>query len=474
MPSLFILVPLLLIVILNLPMKRLRGNIALFTALVLCIVQSLLSLIYLLFKSVHFDPVVPFFTFALSIDRLTLILLCTIGIVSFASLLVAHSTIVNPRQKFIFINLLLIALIGMNTIVLVTDLFSLYVFIEITAVASFVLIAIDKDLHAIEGTFKYLMLSSVATVFMLSSIAFFILVAGGTSFSDVHNSFSGTSDNPFTKIAAGLFLCGLLIKSGLVPFHGWLPDAYSAAPGPVSVLLAGIVTKITGIYTLLRLSTSVFVLNESMQNMLMFIGALSIVLAALAAVTQSDFKRMLAYSSISQVGYIALALGCATPLALAGAVFHFFNHAIAKSLLFVNAASLEKRFATTDMNKLRSFGAKPLVTSVTSLIGFLSAAGMPPLAGFWSKLIIVIALFSAGKTIYASVALLATILTLTYFLSLQTKVFFCKAQTVQPTVSSLPAIAVAEIILAAIAVLIGVCFPFVAYIWFLPLKEILH
>lgn len=261
MLSLIILVPLLLIVILNLPLKGLRGNVAFLAASALCLVQSLLPLLYPVFvKSTYIDPVAQFFNFTLYIDQLSLILLCTIGIVAFTSLLVANSTIDQPRRKFHFINLLLTALVGMNTTVAVTDLFSLYVFIEITALSFFVLIALYKDLPAIEGTFKYLMLSAVATVFMLTSIACFLLATGGTSFSIVHSSFSNTADNPLVKVAAGLFLCGLLIKSGLMPFHGWLPDAYSAAPAPVSVLLAGIVTKITGVYALIRLTTSVFVL----------------------------------------------------------------------------------------------------------------------------------------------------------------------------------------------------------------------
>jgi multicomponent Na+:H+ antiporter subunit D len=184
---------------------------------------------------------------------------------------------------------------------------------------------------------------------------------------------------------------------------------------------------------------------------------------------------MLAYSSISQVGYIVLALGAATPLAFVGAVFHFFNHAIFKSLLFVNAASLEKRLGTTDMDKIGGMGSKMKVTSATSLIGLLSTAGIPPLSGFWSKLIIIIALFSAGRPVYAVIALLASALTLAYFLSLERKVFFGKvvASPAAETKASF-GITFSEVLLAAITVAAGLGFAFILNTWLLPLKEIVH
>jgi len=476
MPSSFILAPFFLLVILNLPFKFLRKEAAFWLAGSLLFTQVLLILLHpLFFWSSYPDPLRSFFAFDLSIDNLTLILLLIIGIVAFVSLFVARDTIGQERQRFHFINLLLISLMGMNSIVLVRDIFSLYVFVEITAVASFILIALEKNKLAIEGTFKYLILSAIASVFMLSAIAFFLLAAGDISFAAISQAFSIGADNFPLKLAVGLFLCGLFIKSGVVPFHGWVADAYSAAPASVSVLLAGIVTKVSGVYVLLRLFGPVFILNSSLQNVFLFVGAFSIVFAALAALTQDDFKRMLSYSSISQIGYIVLALGCATPLAFVGAVFHFFNHAIFKSLLFVNAASLEKQLGTTDMNKLTGLGHKMPVTGVTSLIGLLSTAGIPPLSGFWSKLIIVIALFSSGRFIYAGIALLAGILTLAYFLSFERRVFFGKTETTSGNIGKVPlAISFSEILLTAITVGVGVGFVFIFNTLKLPIKDILR
>ena len=488
MTSLFIFAPFFLLVIINFPLGFLKGRCAFCLAASLLLAQVLLAAFHpWLFWSAYPDCLRQFFGFPLAVDNLALIMLFVIGIVALVSLLTAQDTLAGEKQKFNFINLLLVALIGMNATVLVTDIFSLYVFIEVTAMASFILIALEKGKFAIEGAFKYLMLSAIASVFMLTSVAFLLLTAGDISFAAVHHVLTNVPGSFFLKLAVGLFLCGLLIKSGVVPFHGWLPDAYSAAPSCVSVLLAGTVTKISGVYILLRLFSSVFTLTPALQNVLLFAGAISIVFAALAALTQDDFKRMLAYSSSSQVGYIILAFGCGTPLAFVGAVFHFFNHAIFKTLLFVNAASLEKRFGTTDINQLEGLGEKCPVTSVTSLVAMLSTAGIPPLSGFWSKLIIVMALFSKGRFIYAGTALIASIITLAYFLSLERRIFFNKGKPAPAAggtatqisrglnpAKNFSGIACAEILLAVFTIAGGLGYAFMLNTWFLPLKAIWH
>jgi proton-translocating NADH-quinone oxidoreductase chain N len=466
MLSLFILAPLLLLFVLNLPINFISKSAFWLVGGLLCI-QVLLALLHSLFPwSAYPDSLGSFFVFNLAIDNLTLVMLLTIGIVSLVALIVARSTIAQERQRFHFVNLLLICVIGMNTIVLVKDIFSLYVFIEITSVASFILIALERNKPAIEGTFKYLILSAIATIFMLTAMAFFLLAAGDLSFTAIHSAFYNSGNNFILKLGASLFLCGLFIKSGVAPFHGWVPDAYSAAPACVSVLLAGITTKVAGVYVLLRLFGSVFILNPAWQNILLFAGAFSIVMAALAALTQDDFKRLLSYSSISQVGYIILALGCGTPLAFAGAVFHFFNHAIFKSLLFVNSAVLEKQFGSTDMNKLAGLGSKSGPTGFTSLIGMLSTAGIPPLSGFWSKLIIIIALFSSGRFVYAGIALLASILTLAYFLTFQRRVFFSKTESILEDVGKISfGLRFSEISLSIITVVAGMIIVFMHNKW---------
>jgi len=472
--SFFITIPFLSLIVFNIPGKN-SGRLAFFWSAALFFAQAVLVL---LFSIGTINPAAMqlshIFVFKLAMDPLSSLLLLSIGIVAFVTLLAGNSLITETAQRNNFINLLMVAVTGMNATCLAADLFSVYVFMEIVAVSSFVLISIQKDRLALEGAFKYMIMSSVATVLMLTSIALIILTCGDTDFGVIVSGLAGQSGNPLAKLAIGLFLCGLFIKSGLVPFHGWLPDAYSAASSPVSILLAGIITKITGVYVLMRLVISVFGANPVIQNLLMFVGTVSIIFGALAALTQHDFKRMLAYSSISQIGYIILGLGCGTPLGLAGAAFHFFNHAIFKSLLFVNAAAVEKQAGTVHMDNMGGLSARMPLTGTTSVIALLSTAGIPPLAGFWSKLIIIMALWSAGKFTYAYIAVIFSVVTLAYFLSMQRRVFFGKLQLGLESVKEAGlGITIASVLLATITVAVGISFPWVLNRLILPIQTIL-
>jgi len=301
------------------------------------------------------------------------------------------------------------------------------------------------------------------------SLAVLILISGGTSFVLLKAVFQEVPNRTLAVIAAALFMAGLFIKGGLVPFHGWVPDAYSSAPNAVSVFLAGIVTKTAGIYTMIRLVTAVFGFSGYVKELLLIFGALSIVAGAFAALGQNDFKRMLAYSSISQVGYIIIGLGTGSVLGIAGAVFHFFNHAVFKSLLFINAAAVEKQTGTRDMDKLGGLAGRMPVTGGSSIVASLSTAGIPPLSGFWSKLIIIIALWKSADYSYAVIAVLASLLTLAYFLYLQKKIFFGK---VAPGLEGIKEVdmglLIPQVILALIIIGVGLLFPIVLKNLILP------
>lgn len=461
MGTLFIIIPLSLVLVLNLPFMRIRVMKRFAPALVVLylIMQTTAAALGLTGSLPSMGTILSaFLAFSVTLDALGMLVLGIIGIVSLASLTTAFRMIPDIDDRHYFINLLLVTVTGLNGITMLTDLFSLYVFLEVTAVASFIMIASEKDAEGLEGSFKYLLLSALATAALLSGIALLMLVAPDTSFASVRAALQSSKMGFYLKLGIVLFLFGLFIKGGLFPFHWWLPDAYTAAPAPVSVMLAGIVTKVSGIYSLIRVVTAVFAYDDAMKVLLTVLGCLSILAGALLALGQSDLKRMLAYSSVSQVGYIILGLGCGTPLGVAGAVFHFFNHAVFKSLLFVNAAALEDRLGTRDMTRMGGLQSRMPVTGATSLIAFLSAAGIPPMAGFWSKLIIVIALWQAGFYAAAVVAVLASLLTMAYFLSIQRQVFFgtLKANLANVTEAG-PALLVPALVLAAITVGVGFC-----------------
>lgn len=421
--------------------------------------------------------------FPLAADGITRTMLLSIAVVALAGLLVGRGTIADDRQRFNFANLVLVTVMGMNGIVLVRDLFSVYVFIEVASVASFILIALHKDREGLEGALKYIVMSAVATAMMLSAIGLFLMLAGGTAFTDVAQLFGHSATDAEARtmglaptlglLAAALFLGGIFIKSGLVPFHGWLPDAYMAAPAGVSVLLGGIVTKTTGVYVLVRLAWDMLGIHGTVGSTLLLVGTISIVAGALLALVQSDFKRMLAYSSISQVGYIIASLGTGTAMGLAGAVFHIFNHAIFKSQLFVNAAAVEKQVGSRNMDEMGGLAVKMPLTGTTILMALLSTAGVPPFAGFWSKLVILLALWQAGCTTYALIAVLASILTLAYFLSMLRRVFWGKLRKgLEGVHEAAPSLTVPAVILTLITIAVGILIPFVFGTFILPVDRL--
>lgn len=462
-----ILIPFFSVILLNLPAKNLMQRFAFWLALILSAAQIYFAICPEGFHGL--EVLSSIFEFNLAMDNLSRVLLLCIGIVLFVTILAQDYLSKNKTEEFNSINILLLMLSGMNGMVLVQDVFSLYVFLEVTAVASFILIAFKKDIFALEGAFKYIMLSVVATTLMLLSIALLLLATGSTGFVGVSLALKNNPGNYLIMIAIGLFLCAAFIKAGVMPFHGWLPDAYTSSPAPVSILLAGIATKVVGVYTVMRIIISVFGFTDSIKSILLVTGTISIVLGALASLGQNDFKRMLAYSSISQVGYIILGFGCGTALGFAGALFHLFNHCIFKTLLFVNSAAVESSLNTRDMDKMAGLAAKMPVTGATSIIASLSAAGIPPLAGFWSKLIIVIALWLSGYYLYAVIAVLGSVLTLAYFLSMQRRVFFGKLKDQFTNIKEAgPALTLPALILAGIIIATGVFFPLMLKTFIVP------
>ena len=391
-----------------------------------------------------------------------LVVLFCAGVVCFASELVAMRTIRSKTNSFT--NLLMILLLAITGICLARDLFTLYAFMEITGLASFTMIAIYREDESLEGAFKYLTLSCVAGAFILAGLSFLFMLTGSLHFEDIDVA-SLLGESPSARVllyaAAALLLSGFCIKTGAAPFHNWLPDAYQSADTSVSVLLSGIVNKSAGIYgvmTVMRL----FAPLPGIRTALASVAVFSIALGALMAQRQKHFKRVCAYSSVSQMGYILLGLAACTPLGLIGAAAHVFSHSMFKSTLFADAAAVHEQTGTFDIDEMGGLQKQMPVTSFTSVIAFLSAVGIPPFAGFWSKLTIVIALWLSGMQAAACLALLLSILTGAYFLRLQRKVFFGRPNPKLSQVSAMHGgIRAAQILLTVFTVAGGLAYPLI-------------
>ena len=364
---------------------------------------------------------------SLVLDGFSSLVLVVVNLVCFFILIYSAKYMRIYTEEWKFYSLFMLMLAGMNGVVLSSDIFNLYVFLEATSIAGYALVAFGVKAEDLEAAFKYMVMGVIASIFILLSIALLYSYTSTLNMSDMAQAIWAKPTGLLINFVTVLLIAGFGLKAALVPFHAWLPDAHSSAPSTVSAALSGVVIKVLGIYALSRIFFNVLGVSDKLLMALMFLGAVSMLAGALLAVTQSDIKRMFAYSSISQVGFIAFALGVGTPLAILGALFHLFNHATAKSLLFLNAGVIEQATGTRDLSKIGGLNSRLPVAGYSSLMASMSISGIPPFAGFWSKLLIIVAAIQSGHILFSAIAVITSIITLVYYLRFYTGVFFGKA-----------------------------------------------
>ncbi len=325
-------------------------------------------------------------------------------------------TLKSRYYTFVFL-----MLAGMNGIILTADLFNLYVFMEIATISSYVLVAYGGKAHELEASFKYLVLGSISSLFILFGIALIYSQTAALNMMIVTQRLD--LSHPITWLIIVLFTAGFGLKSALFPFHSWLPDAHSSAPAPISAILSGVLIKAVGIYVLLRFFFNIIGPEKAPLALIAWLGAASSLVGVILAMGQHDFKRLLACHSVSQVGYIFIGIGLGTPLGLMGALLHMVNHSAFKSLLFLTAGSVEHATGERDFFSMGGLKKKMPWTNASSFIGFTSIGGVPPLNGFWSKLLLVMACVFAGQWILGLVIVIVAIMTLTLFPKIQKYVF---------------------------------------------------
>jgi multicomponent Na+:H+ antiporter subunit D len=407
-------------------------------------------------------------------DSLTALMLIVVNLITFFACLYSINYLKQFTCAWQYYTLFMLMLTGLNGVVISGDLFNVFVFLEITAISSYALVAYGTEAEEMEAAFKYMVLGSVASTFILMAIAFLYAKTATLNMFDLASVLSSTPAEKFKIFVIALFIVGFGLKAALVPFHAWLADAHPSAPAPISAMLSGVVIKVIGVYALARILFNLCGISLLSQEILLVLGGLSMLIGVLLAIGQWDFKRLLAYHSISQIGYVVCGLGLATPLGIAGGLFHLFNHSVFKSLLFLNAGSVEYATHTRELKKLGNLNEEMPITSATSLVASLSIAGVPPFCGFWSKLMIIIALFEAGRYIYAAVAILVGVITLASFLKIQKYVFYRKNEERKQVAKEVPLAMVLSMVgLAILCLLIGLFFrPLYTHL-LLPAAEVL-
>ena len=354
----------------------------------------------------------------LVLDAFTSFMLIMVSLVALTSLMYSVKYMRRFDRDWRYYSLFMILVVGMNGVVVTGDLFNLFVFMEIALFAALALVAYGGQAHEFEASFKYAVMASISASLILLAIA--VVYSATSTLGLATISLSLARQSPLLVLwVGGLFLAGFGLKAAAMPFHAWLPDAHSSAPSPISAMLSGVLIKTLGVYVLIRLFYNVLGAPRLFLDIFLGLGAVSILLGVLLAIGQWDIKRLLAYHSISQIGYIFLAMGLGTTLGMAGAVYHMINHAVFKSLLFYNAGALETALGTRDLREMGNVSKLLPVTSGTSMIASLSISGIPPFNGFFSKLMIIVAAVQAGQPLLALVAVVGSLLTLASFMKVQ-------------------------------------------------------
>lgn len=359
----------------------------------------------------------------LRLDGLSALIILTVNVIGFIAMIYSVPYMKLYTQKFRFLGLYLLLIAGLNGVALSGDLFNMYIFMELATISSYALVGFGCGHEELEASFKYLVLGSLSSAFILLALAI-VYACTGTLNMAYLAAWLSSEKSILALFALVLFICGFGLKAAFVPFHAWLPDAHSSAPAPISAMLSGVVIKTAGMYAFLRIAFNIFGITDDLLFVLKWLGAASMLVGVLMALGQWDMKRLFAYHTISQVGYIALGLGLGTPLGIIGGLYHLVNHSVFKSLLFLTAGSVEYSTGIRDLKKLGGLNKAMPLTGLASLTGSLSISGIPPLNGFWSKLIIIIACVVSGNYIVAGLAVFVSLLTLASFLKVQKYGFF--------------------------------------------------
>jgi multicomponent Na+:H+ antiporter subunit D len=293
--------------------------------------------------------------------------------------------------------LLMLMVAGMLGVVFAGDFFTFFIFWEIMCLSSYVLVAFRKERwEPAEAGFKYLIMSASGSAMVLFAMSLLYGMAGTLNFADERLALSKPQLGGWALMAMVLVIVGFGIKAAMAPLHTWLPDAHPAAPSSISAMLSGVVIK-AGAYALMRSLIMIFAPEAySWQIVLAILAVITMTVGNLMALLQTDLKRLLAFSSVAQMGYVIFGISIATYYGITGSLFHIMNHAIMKSLLFLCSGAFLYAVDSRNLDELAGIGKKMRITGVMFTIGCLSIAGIPPLNGFQSELMILLSGIELG------------------------------------------------------------------------------
>ena len=340
----------------------------------------------------------------------------------------------NKDNPAIYFSLILLSTIGMVLVAYSTDLVMLFIAWELMSIPTYILVGfLKKDPISNEAAIKYFLFGALASAIIIYGISLAYGVTGSTNIGEVIQGFMVLDADliPIALLSVGMFIAGFGFKMGLVPFHMWLPDAYEGAPPTIATLLAA-GTKKAGFAAALRVIVmGTVALSLDWTLALGIIAVMTMTVGNIAAIMQKSLARMLAYSSIGHAGYILIGLSIAphSIIGLQGSLFHILNHAVMKGAAFIAVAGIVTALAVTHIEKIKGLGRRMPITALGLVISLLALAGVPPLSGFWSKLMLFGAAIDAGTVVWwgpwlAVAGVLNSALSLAYYGWIIRKMYF--------------------------------------------------
>ncbi|CAA7620725.1 monovalent cation/H+ antiporter subunit D family protein [Magnetospirillum sp. SS-4] len=372
---------------------------------------------------------------------------------------VAHE--IEQSRQYLFHALFVVCLSGLLGIAITGDAFNLFVFLEISSLSTYAMVALGRDRRALTAAMRYLVLGTVGATFYVIGVGLAYMMTGTLNMADLAARLPAVIHTSTAQAGLAFLVIGIGLKMAAFPLHFWLPDAYAHAPSAASAFLAGTATKVA-VYAFLRMVVGVFgatgiLAVAAMADMLMVVAVLGMVVGSAVAIWQTDIRRALAYSSVAQIGYVLLGISLLTEAGLAAGIVHLFNHAVMKSALFLALGSVFLRLGSVRIADLAGIGRRMPLSMAAFLVAGLSMIGVPLTVGFVSKWYLVEAILHKGLWPVAVLVLLSSLLAVVYVWRVVEVMWFAKPSALALTAVEAPlSMLVPTWMLAGAAVWFGV------------------
>ncbi|KPQ16997.1 MAG: multicomponent Na+:H+ antiporter subunit MnhD [Rhodobacteraceae bacterium HLUCCO18] len=352
------------------------------------------------------------FGITLVADLLSAVMVVITGITGLAVAIYALADVDEAKETLGFHALYQVLLAGVCGAFLTGDLFNLYVWFEVMLISSFGLLILGGKREQLDGGIKYVTLNLVSTILFLSAVGLLYGMTGTLNMADLHGAVQQVDNPGLLIVIAIMFMIAFGVKAAVFPLFFWLPASYHTPAFAVSAIFAGLLTKV-GVYSLIRVFTLIFTTDVAYTHtILLWVAGFTMVTGVLGAAAMNDFRRILSFHIISQIGYMILGLALFTPLAIVGAVFYIVHHIIVKANLFLVAGVARRIAGSTDLSAIGGLYKTAPLLGLLFLIPAFSLAGFPPLSGFWAKYVLVKASLDAEAYWIAAVALIVGLLTI--------------------------------------------------------------